>query len=306
MKGSVIRPLLDTLWVAVYELGEAVRTRLFQLVILAYLGGIGFSVWLFTEILSEAEARIAETLMVPATETPGALLPQLLQNGDIRDLLAPFVGGDTAALALLTQPPLGLWVGVFSMGLLPMVLVFTASGTVSAEIRSRSIRFLLVRTGRLEIAMGKLLGQLLLGLVATTLGVGLAWAMGMFMMTGNDPAALLITLATRCAWSCVFAMPFLGLAMGSSLLLANPNGSRVFAALTFCAMPVAGAILKHWSGPDALGRVCDLLLMAIPMRYWTEFWSTDLTVQLTATGRSLILAMLFFALGFARFQRRDL
>ena len=45
----MIRPLLDTLWVAVYELGEAVRTRLFQLVILAYLGGIGFSVWLFTD-----------------------------------------------------------------------------------------------------------------------------------------------------------------------------------------------------------------------------------------------------------------
>ncbi len=302
----MIRSLLDTWWVAVYELGEAVRTRLFQLVILAYLGGIGFSVWLFTEILSEAEARIAETLMVPATKTPGALLPQLLQNGDIRDLLAPLVGGDQAALALLDQPPLGLWVGVFSMGLLPMVLVFTASGTVSAEIRSRSIRFLLVRTGRLEIAVGKLVGQTMLGLVAATLGVGLAWGMGMVMMTGNDPVALAVTLATRCAWSCVFAIPFVGLAMGASLLVGNPNGARVFAALTFFAMPMCGAILTHYSGPDFAGRLCDLALLAIPMRYWTEFWSTDLTVQLTATGRSVILATLYFALGFARFQRRDL
>ena len=302
----MMRAVLDTLWVATYELGEAVRTRLFQLVILAYLGGIGFSVWLFTKILSEAENRLAETLGVPATSHPGAMLPQLLQNGEIRDLLAPIVGGESAAAALLSQPALGLWVGIFSMGLLPAVMVFTASGTVSAEVASRSIRFLLVRTGRLEIAAGKLLGQMLLGAVAALLGVVLAWVLGLGMMTGNPPVDLAVTLLTRCLWSCIFGLPFLGLALGSSLLFGSPNGARVAAALAFFGMPALNAILSFKAGPGFVGQVCDLLTLAIPTRYWNEFWSTDFTVLATASARSLLLATLFFAFGFARFQRRDL
>ncbi len=302
----MMRPLADTYWVAMYELGEAVRTRLFQLVILAYLGGIGFAVWLFTEILSQAEGELADTMGVPRTSTPGAMLPELLQNGDLQDLFGPIVGGKETAAALLAQPALGLWVGVFSMGLLPAVLVFTAAGTVSTEVRSRSIRFLLVRTGRLEIAVGKLLGQLCLGLVAASLGAILAWLMGLGMMNGNPPLDLLVTLVVRSAWSCVFAVPFLGMALGASLLVGNPNGARVMAALTFFAMPIATGVLTWGSGPEPLGRICDLLLLVIPTRYWADFWSVDAVTLVLATGRSLLLATVFFAFGFARFQRRDL
>ena len=301
-----MRPLRDIFWVAIYELGEAVRTRLFQLAILAYLGGIGFSVWLFTEILSQAESSLAETLGVPATTRPGSMLPQLLQNGDLRSVLAPLVGGDDKAMALLSQPVLGLWVGVFSMALLPLVLVFTASGTVSAEVRSRSIRFLLVRTGRLEIAFGKLLGQLFLGATASVLGVALAWGMGLTLMSGNDPVALMTTLWLRTFWAALFALPFLGLALGASLLVGNPNGARVLASLTFFFMPIAAAVLKHWSGPDTAGRICDMLILAIPTRYWADFWSMNPGDLAFASARSVLLAIVFFAFGFARFQRRDL
>lgn len=297
------------MWVAVYELGEAVRTRLFQLVILAYLGGIGFSVWLYAKILASAEAQLAETLGVPATTKPGAMLPQLLQNGDIQQWLSPFVGGDDAAHALLSQPVLGLWVGIFSMGLLPMVLVFTASGTVSAEVRSRSIRFLLVRTGRLEIAFGKLFGQLALGVTAAALGIVLAWGMGLFMVSGNPPLALFLTLCVRTAWSVAFSLPFLGMAVGASLLIGNPNGARVLSALTFFFMPMAAAILHELvrrHGADGVGRLCDFVALAIPTEYWADFWSTDPGVLAAALGRSALLATVFFAAGFARFQRRDL
>ena len=52
----------DVWWVAVYELGEAVRTRLFQLVLLAYAGGIAASGTVLVLILAVAEDRLAETL----------------------------------------------------------------------------------------------------------------------------------------------------------------------------------------------------------------------------------------------------
>ena len=47
----------DVWWVAVYELGEAVRTRLFQLVLLAYAGGIAASGTVLVLILKAAEVR---------------------------------------------------------------------------------------------------------------------------------------------------------------------------------------------------------------------------------------------------------
>lgn len=302
----MIRGLNDTLLVARYELAEALRTRLFQLVVLAYLAGIALSVWLFTTFLWFAEARLAEAIDVPMSHRPGAMLPRLLANGTLRDALAPLVGGDDAATALLTQPPLALWVGVTAMALLPAVLVFTASGTVSAEVRSRSIRFLLVRTGRAPIVLGKMLGQLALGGVALALGVVLAWAMGLAMMTGNDPVALLGTLIARSLCAGVFALPFLGLAMAVSLLIESPNGARVGAALAAAATPVLGAVLQHRAGPDTLGRVADLLTLAVPSRYWNTLWSTDPVVLAEATGRAVLLAAVFLALGQARFERRDL
>ena len=90
------------------------------------------------------------------------------------------------------------------------------------------------------------------------------------------------------------------------LLVGNPNGARVLASLTFFFMPMAAAVLKHWSGPDTLGRICDMLILAIPTRYWADFWSTNSSDLAFASGRSVLLAVVFFALGFARFQRRDL
>ena len=134
----------------------------------------------------------------------------------------------------------------------------------------------------------------------------LAWGMGLTMMSGNQPIPLLVTLLTRTGWSALFSLPFLGLAMGASLLVGNPNGARVLAALAFFFMPMAAAVLTHWSGPDTLGRICDLLVLVIPTRYWSDFWSTNATDLAFATGRSILLAVVFFAFGFARFQRRDL
>lgn len=302
----MIRSLTDTALVARYELAEALRTRLFQLVVLAYLCGVALSVWLQVTVLWVAESNVAEALQVPMSSRPGTLLPRLLANGAVRDALAPMVGGRDAAGALLDQPVLALGVGLTAMALLPAVLVFTASGTVSTEVRSRSIRFLLVRTGRTPIVLGKALGQLALGAVALTLGGLVAWAMGLTMMTGNDPAALFLALAARSVCAAAFALPYLGIAMATSLWITSPNGARLGAALACAATPVLGALLRHRAGPDALGRIADLLTLAIPTGSWNALWSTDPAVLAAAFGRSLLLTTIFLAVGLARFERRDL
>src|SRR5436190_18668269 len=105
-----MRFVLDVTWVAIYELGEAVRTRLFQLVLLAYAGGIGFSSWLLVEILRQMETAAATAMGVPPTTRPGAMMGKLVENGQLRDLLTPIVGSGDVQL-LLHRPILALWTG---------------------------------------------------------------------------------------------------------------------------------------------------------------------------------------------------
>jgi ABC-type transport system involved in multi-copper enzyme maturation permease subunit len=296
----------DVWWVAYYELGEAVRTRLFQLVLVAYTGGIAAATWVLVQILVQFESAVAAPLGVPTTDRPGAMMSVLLENGKLADLLGPLLGRDTDVAALLHEPILGLWTGAMSMLFLPLVLLFSASGSVAAEVKSRSVRFLSCRTGRLEIGLGKLAGQLLLGLVAAGIGGAVAWGMGMTLMVGNPPLDLAVSIALRTSRAAVWALPFAGLGLAASQWFASPNGARVVAAGLVMAMPLAGWFLRVNSDPSFLGRVADLARQFIATTVWAGYWSTDPATLLATAGRSVVLAVLYFSAGYAVFARRDL
>lgn len=296
----------EVFWVAVYELGEAVRTRLFQLVLLAYGGGIGGSVWVLSQILLQMEAGLARAMKLPPTEKPGAMLNTLLADGSITDLLAPMVGGEQAAKGLLTQPIPALWAGGAAMLLLPIVLLFTSSGSVSAELKSRSIRYLACRAGRLQIALGKLLGQVFLGGVAAGIGVLVAFTLSMTLIVGNDPLPLLLALSVRSVWAVVYALPYVGIGLAVSQLVANPNGARALGALVFVLLPVLSWLLKEYADTGFVSRLADLGTLFLPNANWGGTWSSDPAVSGAAAGRALVMAVAFFTVGYARFERRDL
>lgn len=149
----------DAFAVAGYELGEAGRTRSFALAALGYAVALGATTWIFVQILKEMENAAAAAMGVPPTDRPGTMTRQLLEKGDLRDLVAPLVDAGDGLEALLAEPLIAAWSGATSMAILPAVALALASGSISAEVRSRSIRFLAVRTTRLSIAVGKYLGS---------------------------------------------------------------------------------------------------------------------------------------------------
>lgn len=295
------------LWlVCRYELGEALRTRLFQVVMVAYLGGIGLGNWILVVILREAEATLAAALGVPATQRPGAMVAELVKRGELLEVLGPMVGSREAATRLLAEPVMALWAAGFAMGLLPVVMSFSASGSIAAEVRSRSIRYLACRTGRLQIGLGKLAGQLVLGGVAAGLGVLLTAAMSQLLMVQVPLGALLLSLADRTARACVYALPWAGAGLAASAIIPNPNGARVVSAFFFVGMHVGSAWIGQYVGADFVGRLADLVRLFCPNTAWADFWSADPATVAAAAGRCTILAVAFYALGHARFGRRDL
>lgn len=299
-------PLRDILLVARYELGGATRTRLFQLVVAAYLLGLGFSVWVFTEIVGRMESALAETMGVPATRTPGAMLGQLQEDGQLASVIEGVAGSEEAARALLDQPALGLWVGGAAMFLLPVVMIAATSPAVAGEVHTRSIRYLLVRTGRPAIAMGKLLGQLAVVAAAGLAGVGLAWALGMVLMVGNPPAALAWTLLVRTTLGFLYALPFAGMGMAASMSVANPHVARVLGGAFLVLSPVVAWGLELHAGTDLLGRLADLGSLAWPNALWTAYWGQPAVEVVGATFHGVVIGLVWFALGLAVFQRRNL
>jgi hypothetical protein len=302
----VPRFVADVYWVAIYELGEATRTRLLQLVLLAYAGGIGVATWILVQILKTLEASVAETMGVPGTERPGAMMATLLGNGQLQELLTPVVGEHTNIAALLHEPILGLWTGVASMALLPLVLVFSASGSVAAEVKSRSVRYLLCRTGRLQIGLGKLVGQLFVAGVAGLIGGAVAWTMGMTLMVGNPPIDLALSILGRTARAALYALPFAGLGLAASQWIPSPNGARVVAAIGLLAMPIVSWWLGEHTGVDVLGRLADLGAQFIATNTWFDYWATTPGELGAAVARSAVLSIVYYAIGHVVFVRRDL
>ena len=289
-----------------YELGEAARTRLLQIVVAGYLGGIGFGCWVLTRIVQEMESALAQQLRVPVTERPGAMLSTLRDNGSLVSLLSPVAGSDEAAEALLGRPLLALWIGAATMFLLPAVVIVATSGSVASEVQSRSLRYLLVRTSRSSIAFGKLLGQLAMVALAALAGVGLAWAMGMVMMVGNPPVELLVALLERSALGFLYALPYAGMGMAVSMCITHPNGARLVAGALLVVSPILYNLLVDWSGTSALGRLADLGTLVWPNHLWFAYWNARSADIAGATVHGLIIGAVWFALGWAVFRRRNL
>lgn len=292
--------------VARYELGEALRTRLFHLALLAYAGGIGFAVWVLVEILRDIEAGLAEVMGVPVTERPGTMIATLQQNGDLEGILTNALGDEAAARALLDVPVAATWSGAAAMMLLPLVLIFTGAGSIATEVRSRSLRYLLVRTDRLAIVLGKAVGQLVVGGIAGAVGVGVAEGMALGLMAEVPAGALFAGLVRLHALALLYAVPWLGIALAASQVVSNPNGARLLAGGLYIGAPAAAHWVRFTAAPTWPERLVDPLWLLLPNSLWGGLWSPEPGATALAAAHGLVLAVGALGLGGLRFARRDL
>lgn len=301
----MIKALQEIFWVARYEVGEAMRTRLFQMGLLAWLGGLGAFNGLLLVILSHLENEAADLMGVAHTWRPGAMLAQLQADGKL-DEFAEILGGEGRASSLLRDPLLGLWSSGFSMALLPILALFVTSASISSEVQSRAIRYLACRTDRLRIALGKLLGQIGFLGISLLCGCVLTWVMGMTLMVKVPAWGLAMALVYRIPAIVAFSLPFVGLGMASSQLSSSPNGARFVSLLLFFGLFVVSAILPNYVGIDTLGRLADLALLLSPFTTWQPLWSDNASENIQAALRAAAIAVGVFSVGLVRFSRRDL
>jgi ABC-type transport system involved in multi-copper enzyme maturation permease subunit len=301
---SPVASVRDALLVARFQVARAVRTRSALALCLLYLLGSAGATYVFTRILLEIENETARVLHVPEVEQPGAMLDTLRERGDLERILKPLVGREDLADWALDQPILSIVHFWFALGVLPFLAVAVGAEALSPDVRDRSIRFELVRTGRLELVTGRFLGQAVLLGVATLIAAVGTWGVAMLAMVGQpalDQASTLL-IATPRLW--LWSLPFLGLGVACSQWTATVNFARSLALGTAVGTWIAwGALRTDWAeARPLLGAVLDPLL---PQSWVLDLWGPGW--GWAPAGGMLALLGFVAALGaLPAFARRDL
>lgn len=301
---SAATSLLDIWLVARFELLRNLRTWRALALCLMYLIATGGATYLFTRFIHELETALASTLGVPATETPGAMLDQLLKEESLQTAITRMVGDASTAQALLDLPILALfhlWIG---MGLIPFLAAATSSESIVLDTANRAIRFETLRTGRVELVVGRYLGQLLLLMGASLLSILATFGVGMIYMVGNDPARLIAWLVIFTPRLWLVSLPYLGMGLAASQMTSSANMARVAAMSAVILSWILYGQANRWL-EDGGGVIWDVVLQITPQVWMKGLWQPG--VDWLSHGTVLVLmGLAYMAVGLPVFLKRDL
>lgn len=298
------RSLVDVALVARFELLRAIRSWTALAVVLMYLIANVGGAYIFIRVLGQLETTMAEQLHVATTQWPGSMTEQLRKSEQLMKMFDTLVGSHATAAALIDRPFLAvfqLWQGFV---LIPFLAATTAAESIASDVRTRAIRFEVIRTGRAEVVAGRMLGQVGLCLVASCVALCGVWILGLATMAPQDPVALawgLIDLGLRAV---ILAVPFTGLGIAASELTASPAWARVLAlggtASSWVLYWILSAVDESpWT------TLADALLPLMPQSWLQGLWQTSMALG-TSTVACVGLGAVIASLGFVRFARRDL
>jgi hypothetical protein len=267
----VLASARDAGLIAWFHLRRALRTR--SAIVLAMLNMLvaGGGAWVSTRVIHELEKAAAATLKVPATRRPGAMIETLKEQEQLQEVLRPLVGSEELlqwALELPVLTPIHFWL---ALGTLPFLAVALGAETIAPDVRDRSLRYELVRTGRMELLLGRFAGQaLLLGLAAVMAAMG-TWIVAATVMVQQPlvaQAGVLLALTPR-LW--LWSLPFLGVGMAASQLTGNVNVARALGlGATTASWLGFGTLESPWGQEHPV--VADVFVPLLPQGWMMDLW----------------------------------
>lgn len=302
---AFLTSLRDALQVARFHVVRAVRTRTVVFLSAVYLLASAGVAWIFRGIVRELEKNAAELLRVPVTDTPGAMMDTLRGREELQSIVEALLPNPELADWALHLPVLTIAHFWMALGALPFLAAVIGAEVIAPGIKDRSLRFELVRTGRIELVLGRWMGQGALIAVATALSIVGPLIVGTFFMVQQPAWESAVVLAVMTPKLIAWSLPFLGLGVACSQLSGNTNFARIAAlgatTLTWIAM---GVFETDWIDEHA-PWVADLLDPLLPQTYMTALWGPG-SDWLMSAGILLGLGLVFALLGFPLFARRNL
>ncbi len=289
MPNPLLRMLSDAWRIARFDLGTAIRTRRAMVAIILYALGAFATAMVLVKIEGAVGEQINQIRTLAATE--GQLSGEGV--GKMEEAISKLVGGDLETARHLLGLPLVI-LGFFWMSLtfLPFLIVLVSHDIVNVEVRNRSARFVLLRTSRAALLIGKMMSHGLLFLGVTVLSnavlFGYAWARLDHFAPG--PAALLLLKI----WALTVPFGFCWLAFTALVSSIIDNGG--------VAMVVGGIALIMLS----MLSMHDTIGFLSPSHYKLALWSPRWSTSLVGAGAYLGFGAVFLAGAWARMTWRDM
>jgi ABC-type transport system involved in multi-copper enzyme maturation permease subunit len=302
--------LRDVALVGRYELAEALRSRMLIVVVLLFVAAGGLAAWGFTEAVSAVEENAARVTGAPVARRPGGTIKRMRDSGSYRDMVRMFVRDEQKADYFAAIPPIAAFFAYFAFQITPLLVLFTSAETIATEVGSRSIRYSVLRTGRLEFAIGKTLGQALIIVVVTAVSAAVCYLVAWWSLAGFEHGSTVLAMLSFWPRVLLYTLPFLGWAMLASMTTRSANLARVLSLGGGFALFILGALTNHpppWlRGGELISNVRDLFSNLTPFFHFEGLvyppggrFASDLSVCLSLTA-------LYFAAGFMLLRRRDL
>jgi ABC-type transport system involved in multi-copper enzyme maturation permease subunit len=310
--GGVRRGLRDVGVVARYELAEAVRSKFLVVVVLLFVGAGSLGAWSFTQLVAGIEENAAKVTGAPTSTArrPGGAMRRMRESGSYRDMVRMMVRDDQKADYYAAFPPIVVFFAWLTFNATPFLVLLTSAETIASEVANRSIRYSVLRTGRLQFALGKALGQALIIVGVTALAALVFYVIAWASLSGFEHQATALGMLSYWPRVLLYTLPFLGWAMLSSMVTRSANLARVLALGGGLGLAILSGLVNHpprWlQGGEVVSSIRDLFGYLTPFGHYDGLSYPPGGAFPSDVAICLALAVLYFSAGFVLLRRRDL
>ena len=319
-------PFRDIYLTGAYDLREMMRSRRALVIVVLYLTVAAFFSYNFVRILNltqnftKAPPRYQRDVPGPSPQTAARVnteptvqraAPGLTQgaffarNSPFREMLGSLVTEPATIDFLTAKPLISLYFMLVSLISVPFLIMITASEPIAQEQQTRGVRFVMLRTGRVEYVVGKALGQSLLIALVLILSAGVCMVTAAWKLVDFEFWPTLWAMAGFWPRVVAYCLPFVGLATMCSMLSSSTMSSRAFSLIGMFAMWVEHGLADYLSDTSLAGflnAVDHLNPYFYQMRLWEPAYATVGPAMAILAG----LGVLYVAAGLIFYVRRDL
>jgi ABC-type transport system involved in multi-copper enzyme maturation permease subunit len=300
----------DVALVARYELAEAVRSKMLIVIVLLFVAAGGLAAWSFTEIVSSVEENAARVTGAPTARRAGATMRRMRDSGSYRDMVRMFLRNDEKADYFAAIPPIAAFFAYFALNVTPFLVLLGSAETIATEVASRAIRYSVLRTGRLEFAVGKTLGQALIVVGVTALSAVVCYLIAWGSLAGFEHGATALSMLSFWPRVLLYTLPFLGWAMFASMVTRSANLARVLSLGGGLGLAIMSGLANHpppfLRGGEVMSSIRDLFANLTPFGHYEGLVYPPGGAFASDAAVCVALAALYFAAGFVLLRRRDL